>query len=490
MKIVLNHKNIKIAALLLFVLFAIFNLFQFSVSTAGVDSGFFLSISRDWVNLGRKPGIDTFTGYTTIGYLYYALPFVFIETPSIEVFLLLNLLLFFLTFLIFFNTINSIFENKQIVLIILFSFLYNLNSITTDIKLENLILFYNVCIIFIISKTHSKLLSNEDQSLFYGILLGIFSALSFLTKQYGGLSLLFIILILEVLNIPNKHKIYFRLITTFLVIILFYISLQLHYGLQLNSILKQILGKMSINCIGASYGERKLSNLLVSLKYYKFEIVLLVGLIIGLLSVFKQNTNSKRIIKFVIMLLFIFLAQMPFYFQVFPHYKIFGLPFLLFLSIIYIQQNKNLNFENSKKVAFLNNVILSGYLLLSCFSFWSWGKNYNQRSLEKKISLNFQKDVAKLLPQKSKVFMLSSRKHWFSNCFSTPVPKTISYGFVGLDCLQQAVYQEKPQSFWIAGKNKIIINNKFNGYVIVDSVMIIKGMNKLYAIRLNRLNSK
>lgn len=472
---------------LLFGVFAIFNLLQINVNSVGVDAGYFLSISRDWINLGRIPGIDTFTVYTTIGYFFYAIPFVFLNIPSIEVFLVLNLLLFFFTFLIYFNIVESFIENKQLVIIIIFSFLYNLSGITTDIKLENLILFYNVCIIFVISKIYSKSVRDIDKSLYYGILLGILSALSFLTKQYGGLSLLFTVLILEVLKIANKFKISIAIILSFFVVILLYIAVQFYSGLKINNILHQLMGNISVDCNGVDYGEKKIINLLLSLKYYKFDVVLLVGLIIGLLTVFKQKTYREKIFKVVIIFSIIFFAQMPFYFQVLPHYKIFGYPFLLLLCCVYINK---WNLDTSKKVMLLNNLTLLGYMLLSCFSFWSWGKIYSQRSIEKKIRINFQKEVAQSLPSGSKVFMLSERKLWFSNGFSTPTPKTISYSFVGLDCLEQAVYQEKPISFWIAGVDKISSKNRFKGYVIVKSKMITYGKNKLYALRLNSINVK
>jgi spermidine/putrescine transport system permease protein len=55
-----------------------------------------LSIARDWVSLGQLPGVDTFSAYTTIGYLFYAIPFVLFKEPNIEIFLFLNLLLFLL----------------------------------------------------------------------------------------------------------------------------------------------------------------------------------------------------------------------------------------------------------------------------------------------------------------------------------------------------------------------------------------------------------
>jgi hypothetical protein len=467
------------------VVFAIFDLIKCSVSPVGVDAGYFLSISRDWVNLGRIPGIDTFTAYTTIGYVFYAIPFVLLKTPGIEVFLTLNFLLFAFTYVVYFQTINSLISNKLIAFVVLFSFIYNVHGITTDIKLENITLFLNVGIIYVLSQLFIKNntdLNNRKVEI-NSFALGLFASLSFLTKQYGGLSLILIILILEILEIRNRRKIAAWVMSTFGFVILVYLVIQMALGLNLHHALQQMMGKMTVQCGGSEYGERKWSNLFLSLKYNRFDVVYIVGVILSLILVSKQQKSRvSKVLNYVLIILILVLSQSPFYFQVFPHYKIFGLPFILLLGVISIGKIEHLNVSY---LTIYGASILVGFALLSCYSFYCWGIQYQQK-LENKISrLKLEEHISKSIPRGSEVFMLMNRKHWFTNQFVTPVPKTISYGFLGLDCLELAVDEEKPKSFWVVGGAdflRVILPN----YFVIEKHEFGDGNYKYHAVHFVR----
>jgi hypothetical protein len=465
------------------VVFAIFDLIQFSVSPVGVDAGYFLSISRDWVNLGRIPGIDTFTAYTTIGYVFYAIPFVLLKAPAIEVFLTLNLMLFAFTYFVYFQTINSLISNKLMAFVVLFSFIYNIHSITTDIKLENITLFLNVGVIFVLSQLFIK--NNTDfnnrKVVINSFVLGLLASLSFLTKQYGGISLILIILILEILEIRNRRKITIWITLSFEFVILVYMTTQIALGLNLHDALQQMMGKMTFQCGGSEYGERKWSNLLLGLKYNRFDVVYIVGVILSFILISKQqNSSANKVFNYVLLILILVLSQTPFYFQVFPHYKLFGLPFVLFLGVIALRKIKH---EKVLYVRIFSNSILFAFALLSCYSFFSWGKQYPRFAEDKISRLSFEEKISKTIPRGSEVFMLTNRKHWFTNHFVTPVPKTISYGFLGIDCMKLAVENEKPQSFWLICNSESKIEPYFEGYTVTESKNVSDKVNRLNAIK-------
>jgi hypothetical protein len=482
----INQKNIRLWALILFIIFGIFDFIQFCVSPIGVDAGYFLSIARDWVTLGRLPGVDTFSAYTTIGYLFYAIPFVLFKVPSIEIFLFLNLLLFALSYIIYFKVVNSLISNKIIVLIVLFSFVYNFNGITADVKLENITLFLNICMLYILSQFYlnNTIKLNEQKVLLQSIFLGMLAGLSFLTKQYGGLSLLFIPLILVLLNIQNRGKIIFTSFLSFGILVLIYLTLQTFLGLRMNEAFHQMVGKMEIDCFGSDYGEKKWLNLFISLKYYRFDLIYIIGVFLGIFLIQTKNTNNNRkLLSYILIILSFTLAQLPFYFQVYPHYKVFGLPFILFLTIIWLREGF-LNLLSS--YFWLNKVFIIGFILLSCYSFYSWGKTYKIKAENKQERLSFEEKVRGVIPRGSEVFMFGSRKIWFTNHFVTPVPKIISYGFVGFDCLSKALTIEKPISFWVAGANDLNGNVMFEDYLVTDSVEVVHGSYRLSAIKYSR----
>jgi hypothetical protein len=484
----INHKNIKICAVLLFVIFAIFDFIQFSVSHVGVDAGYFLSISRDWVNLGNIPSIDTFTAYTTIGYIFYAIPFALLKTPGIEVFLTLNLFLFFFTYFIYFKMVNRLIINKLIVFTVLFSFIYNTHGITADIKLENINLFLNISIIYVLSQfIHKRSVDIYYRELvFSGILLGFLSALSFLTKQYGGLSLMLTILILEILQVKNGRKVSLVVISTFGLIVLAYLSAQMICGLHFNVAVEQMLGKMTINCSGSEYGEQKWSNLLIALKYNRFDIVYFFGVVIGFFLFTKQK-SGKKLFNFILSILLLILAQAPFYLQVFPHYKLFGLPFILFIAVVWMSQAKSQTFPF---MSIFFKLVLIGLVFLSCYTFYCWGKQYKSKLDSKILRIRFEKKVSKIIPQGSKVYMLTNRGMWFSNHFVTPVPKTISYGFLGMDCLNLAVAREKPESFWVATESRLSDGMHLDDYIVSDRQEIKNNKSNLQVTLYTKMDGK
>jgi hypothetical protein len=389
------------------------------------------------------------------------------------------------TYFVYYQTINALISNKLITLIVLFSFIYNVHGITTDIKLENITLFLNVGIIYVLSQLFIKNNSdlNNRKVVIISIVLGFLSSLSFLTKQYGGLSLILIILILEILEIRNRRIITIWVTLSFAFVILVYIITQIALGLNLNDALQQIMGKMSIQCGGSEYGERKWSNLLLSLKYNRFDVVYIVGVILSFILISKQkNSSANKVFNYILLVLVIVLVQTPFYFQVFPHYKLFGLPFILLVGVNSIGK---ITSEKVSYVTILNKLVLFGLVLLSCYSFYCWGRQYQQMFENTKSRSCFEEKISKTIPRGSEVFLLTNRKHWFTNHFVTPVPKTISYGFLGLDCLELAVDKEKPKSFWVMGSANLL-GETLPNYSVIEQHDFDDGNNRYHAVRFVR----
>jgi hypothetical protein len=66
------------------------------------------------------------------------------------------------------------------------------------------------------------------------------------------------------------------------------------------------------------------------------------------------------------------------------------------------------------------------------------------------------------------------------------VPKTISYGFLGFDCVAIALELEKPQSFWLAMSSEFSDKGCFKGYSITERKKVSNNASILYAVKYNR----
>ncbi len=473
---IINKSNLSILVFFVVVSFSIFDFFLFSINKVGVDTGYFLSISRDWIILGKIPGIDTYSGYTTLGYILYAVPYLFDKCPPIEVFWMLNLSLFIVTTVIFFKSINSLIEQKTIVFLIVLSFVYNNHYITHDIKLENLVLFFNVLIfhlLILIKISYTKL--NKEKRYFLITLIGFIAALAFLTKQYAGISILFSFLILIYFRIEKWYKLLFILLISFLTILFLYSITQFLYGLSPSVIIKQMLGGSMVSCSGSIYGERKCLNLVFAFKNYKFD-VLIYALFLGFIRRLMISENKTKWVQGIFFFLFsLLLAQLPFYFQVFPHYKIFGITFLYLISILCIE-----NFIFNPRFLNVVYIWIIFLILMSAYTFYSYGSGFNSLKLQKIENRNFVDKINQKLPRGTVAFMLNShRVLWFEADFVSPLPKTLSYGFYGVDCLKLALNIEKPKEFWIC-RNK---DDKINlaNYEIIKEIKVTGKNEDLFA---------
>jgi hypothetical protein len=472
-------------------LFIIFDIFHFTSIRIGPDSGYYLGVARDWWVNGNIPLIDTHSRYTPLGYLFYMIPYFFEESPTIQAFLMLNLVFFVFSALIFLRILKNEIQNTNYLLLIFISFLFTFHGITHDIKLENLVLFFNTLILYQISKVNPNI-SDDANFNVQSVLIGFLGILAFLTKQFAGLSILLSVLLFHIKGFKGLRL--FRIILViggvFLIGVLGYVLLNVQLGQSLEHTLTQIKGNLIFSCVdsgsggGRVYGERRLINLLVAFKYYRLNLLFIFVFFILLINLprRKQSITLKNI---GVLLLFIGLVQIPFYFQIFPHYIHFGIPFVFYLVILYL---KNTPYELFTQNINLSKVALLLTILLCCYSFWQNGKIHELKMKQYLANDRFHEEINNKIPRGSKAFMINNRRLYYTCGFRTPVPKTLGYAFVGLDCLKNSINSEKPLEFWLADIHDIS-NAKISGYTKLDSFDIVMDQNRMYAAYFKKLNN-
>jgi 4-amino-4-deoxy-L-arabinose transferase-like glycosyltransferase len=476
----LKEKN-NITAIIVFLIILVFFISDILILKSikiGPDVGVFLTNARDWVIYKNVPSIHTFGIYTPFGYAFYAIPYLLFTTPQIEHFYYLNLFLFFITTTIFYSSAKKLITNRTLLLLGLVSFLYNFHGIVYDIKLENVTLFLNILIIYLI------FIFRESKNFYYLIAIGVLSALSFLTKQYGGLSLLFSLFLLPHLHFRNL-KMHLIVISSFCLIIVSFVLIQVKMSLTFGQSLNQLIGNFYFNCKGVNsggvnvYGERKIINLFLSFKYYKFNLFL-IFLVFSLLV---KSLKFDMVNKLLFGLLFLVFTQIPFYFQLFPHYVHFGFPFFLFYLM---KLNSDFNsiegpikseylkyFQNLSLVAALSITLYTGILQLS---------NLKETQNIKREKYNFYSEINSRIKFGSRVFNLNNRQLWYACNFITPVPKYMGYSWAGITCFTEAVKLEKPVDFWLSDINPINKSVSFKGYLKCDQVEVMDSNFSFYAV--------
>ena len=472
--------------LIFIILYLFYDLIHLKSIPVGPDVGVFLTNARDLVQYGRIPGVDTFGIYTPLGYLFYAIPFVIFSEPDIYWFYILNLFLFLISTLIALRIFNVLFKNKIFILFAILSFIYSFHGIVYDVKLENLVLFLNLLII-------KLLLTKANESSYQKtIIIGFLTALTFLTKQYGGLSLIYSILYIIYSNNKSKTiKQIFLIITTFCVTILLFLFNQMFNGVDFIDAINQLKGDFGFECTGVNsggigiYGEKDFLNLIKSLKYHKLNVLLIISAILFIVKIVYFKTKNTNNTKEVLILLTCYLLMgIPFYFQMFPHYIMFGLPFVLFFQLKLISDFVNNNyFKLVQYTLYINYVAV---IFISSYTIWVQRKTINKLEIKKETDQLFYNHVNALIPKKSCVFVLNNRQLWFSAAFVTPVPKTMGYSWAGISCLKEAIKIEKPENFWISNIEELTDNCYFEGYVKTKNVSLVENERKFYAVHFDK----
>jgi hypothetical protein len=475
--------------LTILLIFVAFDIFHFTSIRIGPDSGYYLGVARDWWSHGSIPLVDTHSRYTPLGYLFYMLPFIFVKSPPIQVFLFLNLFLFILSAFVFLNILKNEIQNNNYLLLIFISFLFTFNGVTHDIKLENIVLFFNILILYQISKVTVD--STDTATLTKRLaLIGVLCVLAFLTKQFAGLSVFLTILLLYFKGFQKLKlfRVVIILCCVFFLGILGYVALTVQMGQSLEYTLTQIKGKLIYSCIdlgsggGQDYGERNWTNLIIALKYYRLNFLFIFSFIVVLISIVKRNAVIT--IKYVlVVILFIALVQLPFYFQIFPHYIHFGVPFVFYLVTLFLKKYPHdILFMKIN----LSRLMLILTIFLCSYSFWQNGKSHQWKKTQFLANEIFDLEINKKIPRGSVAFMINNRRLYYTCNFITPVPRTLGYAFVGLNCFINSINAEKPIDFWLADIHKIS-DIEINGYQKIDSHEVVMSQNRFFAVHFKKL---
>lgn len=477
--------------LLILLVFVAFDIFHFTSIRIGPDSGYYLGVARDWWRNGKIPLVGTHSRYTPLGYLFYMLPFIFVKSPTIQVFLILNLFLFVFSSLIFLNILMKEIQNKNYLLLIFIYFLFTFHGITHDIKLENLVLFFNILILYLITKVKVDSPNNSNLSVRL-VLIGFLGILAFLTKQFAGLSILFSILLFHFKGFKGLglFRISFTIGSVFFFGFLGYVFLNVQLGQFLEHTLTQIKGKLIFTCIdlgsggGQDYGERNWVNLLIALKYYRLNFLFIFTFFVILILAIKRILiiTIKNVL---ILVVFITLVQLPFFFQIFPHYIHFGVPFVFYLVIIFLKKYSN---DLLLGKINLSKLTLNLTILLCFYSFWQNVKIHELKMKHFLANEIFHNEINKKIPRGSAAFMINNRRLYYTCDFTTPVPKTLGYAFVGLDCLKNSINAEKPLEFWLADIHDVS-GVKISGYKKLGSHEVVMNQNKFFAVYFKKLKN-
>lgn len=488
----INNRTFIIIVIISFLTFALYDITKFSVFDGGVDSGYYLSTARDWVKLGRIPNFDTYSIYTPIGVMLYAIPYLMFDSPDITLFLSLNLFIYSFSFMLFLRLAVHLFGKSKLTLVLVLTFLYNTHEIVNDVKLENLVLVLGLLIVNYFSKLITITnADNKNWGFKEAFIIGSLCGFSFLTKQFGGLSLILSIITVFLLFKKTGFRLGATIVSSFSLVISIYIFLQILAGLSVDIIFGQLKGEFLLHCEGSVYGRKNIKDLFVGIKYFKFDGILFLGifaLIILVNNIVKkrEHLQLKNIQVYSEPFLFIVvfvLSLLPFYFQIYPHYKLFGTPFVYFVSMLLLE--KVTSVANVSILGLVVKLIGIFTLCMSIYSSVKWFRYYESLKLNKNLSLDFEKSINTKLKKGSLVHCLHNRKLWYKCEFISPFPKTIGYGFLHMNCLEQALRFEKPNSFWVIG-GVDLQREKLPNYTITESHEFVNDLDKFHAVHFER----
>ncbi len=406
---ILNIINKKVVFLgLILFLIIIYLIKIFYTATIGVDAGYFLSITRDWVLDNKMPYSDISTAYTPLGYFIYSFVFMLFNDPKIEHFYIFNLLLNLLATLIIFKTF-IILEVKNFRIFTIIFFL-SISPLIFDIKLEIFIIFLNAFLLFYMSKYE-----NIIGSFKYLVSVALILFLIFFSKQYGLISMLYVFLYLYVKNANNWLKYLSIISLLFLTILSIVVTFFVIYGAEYKFILSNIIGKSELHCT-KSYGQFSFMNFFFSLKYYKYFPLFFLTLLI----VIKNRNYHLALLALVILIIGLF----PFYFQLYPHYIFYGFVFVFIFSILQGYNEKIFNL---------------GILYIMCVNVYSLFIFFNTLKIgirNKENLIAMYKQVNSIIPKEGNTLVIGSQDIYFGSQLSSLNPKYFGYNFYDLDIIK------------------------------------------------------
>lgn len=335
---------------LLFVVLLVFSVFLFLAfllsafrSLVNADAGYYLGVT-ELIHQGYVPYRDFSLGYTPLFFYVLQLPRMLMGAYPDYVGYMLFLYLFSVLDALLLSSLIKRISNSQIlawlsavVFLVLYLYLDGAYFI-----LETFSLFCGL-----VSMT---LLVGRDKSFWRCVFSGVFSAFAFLSKQYG---LLFAGFIGVLLLLSNEEGWKSRLLSCFYAfigfcaILILFASLFALSGLGMNDLLSALSGSSYGGQSLGMYGDGVIKT------FRLFPYLLFVPCVFWGIGKKEKNLLWACCVG-------LFLASIQFYFNVFPHYYIFMLPFVLVLNAIIW---KRLKHKVETPALFL---LYFGFLFTSC----------------------------------------------------------------------------------------------------------------------------
>jgi len=417
-----------------------------------VDSGYYLAMARE-IYAGKVYFHEIGIPYNPLSIVTMGIPYLFSSDPDYFWHLLVNMIVFLCSTKLIYNILSFISKDKYLNrFYALFFLLLCLVLHGKHALLEPLSVCFQLIALWLFLKT------KKDSKTLQILLVGLFIALAFLSKQYG----LFIAVPIGIQIFIDKKNIIKKILLLgmgfLLPLVVFYTYLS-RYNVSLPLFLKYILGQglemdqgngTSLETTFFTYPMDSLYILLFNL------YILLVPYLI--LKYFKKLNNNKYL--FIITCLISFMVL---YFANYWHYYQYIIPYTIILYVFLSQ-----NGEIKKKSIILPLVSIC---FLSFYALNSLNKKENVEKYRKETELFLNK-----IPERSEVFLSGPSQLFYYTCkFKSINLKNIGYTF--------------PNYLF----PKTIVNNlKTGSYIVVSEKQfnIYKELIEKYSINEILLNDK
>lgn len=302
-------------------------------SPVNADAGYYLG-AVELIHNGYVPYRDFKLGYTPLFFYVLQIPRLFMGTyPEYTVYMLFLYLIVFLDAVLLAVIVRKISNSVKwawfsaIAFLILYHYLDGLYFVLEA---------FSLCF----GLASMLMLLGEKQSVWRIILSGAFAALAFLAKQYGALFAGVVGLLLLFSDIGWKNRMMNCLYAAmgFCIVIVLFVALFMISGLGFDELMDAIAGRGYGRKAGSAYIEGTLKSLRL-FPYLVFVPCLYFG------------KKDKQMGVAVACLVALFLVSLQFYFNVFPHYYIFMLSFVLILNVLMLKQLNRL--KASRSLVFL-----------------------------------------------------------------------------------------------------------------------------------------
>ncbi|MCZ8144146.1 hypothetical protein [Flavobacterium sp.] len=407
-----NNKTSNILCILLLLLVFLFFLNPIIYPLASADSGYFLSIAREFFN-GKKYFIEIGTIYNPLAIFTIGFPFTFNSNPDLRYHILINSFIIFFCGIVFYNIcLNFLSKKKWRLILSLMLIVLMFYNDGRYIILEPLSILFQLISLLVLFQFYKGLRS------VYLFFIGFFIALSFLSKQFGLFIILPILISLFLENKINLRNI-FLLFSGFISPLIFlYLFLNYNSNLHIAEYLKYILGLGFKLDVGNGTG--------IELDFYSKLLFLALVIISNFYTLlfpfyFRSIVKTKSA---VIVISSLFASMTVLYFAFYLHYFLYVIPYFLMLMALVIDKN----FENKNFKFYLFSMLGISYFFLLSNSLRAFVNRAEQLKLQNEMAtkLNF------VVPTNSKVYIDGISPSYYYSCnFRSIDSKFVSYSFPG-----------------------------------------------------------